>query len=88
MIGRYPSDPSLFLATGGSGHAYKFLPVIGKVVADAIEGSLDPAVAKKFAVDRDCAQMSLARWSLGGLMGESQLDIAGLCNPEDLLPTV
>lgn len=74
----------MLLATGGSGHAYKFLPVIGKVVVDAIEGSLDAAVAKKFAVDRDCTQMQLARWSLGGLMGESQLDVASLCTPEDL----
>ena len=75
----------MLLATGGSGHAYKFLPVIGKVVADAIEGSLDAAVAKKFAVDRDCTQMQLARWSLGGLIGESQqLDVSSLCTPRDL----
>lgn len=53
-------------------------------MVDAIEGSLDAAVAKKFAVDRDCTQMQLARWSLGGLMGESQLDVASLCTPEDL----
>lgn len=57
-------------------------------MADAIEGSLDPAVAKKFAVDRDCTQTPLARWSLGGLMGESQLDVASLCIPDDLLPDV
>ena len=53
-------------------------------MVDAIEGSLDAAVAKKFAVDRDCTQMQLARWSLGGLMGGSQLDVASLCTPEDL----
>lgn len=28
----------LFLATGGSGHAFKFLPVLGNYVADCIEG--------------------------------------------------
>ena len=54
-------------------------------MADVIEGSLDAAVAKKFAVDRDCTQMQLARWSLSGLIGESQqLDVASLCTPRDL----
>lgn len=29
---------SLFLATGGSGHGFKFLPVIGERIADCVEG--------------------------------------------------
>jgi sarcosine oxidase/L-pipecolate oxidase len=28
----------LFLATGGSGHGYKFLPVIGERIVDVVEG--------------------------------------------------
>ncbi|KAI0365586.1 FAD dependent oxidoreductase [Pilatotrama ljubarskyi] len=52
VIGYHPEDPNLVLATGGSGHAYKFLPTIGGLVADAIEGKLAPEVASRFAVDR------------------------------------
>ncbi|KIJ65915.1 hypothetical protein HYDPIDRAFT_110003 [Hydnomerulius pinastri MD-312] len=55
VIGPYPGDPGLFLATSGSGHAFKFLPNIGRLVADALEGTLDPSTAARFAVDRDVA---------------------------------
>lgn len=52
LIGSVPGDPSLFVATGGSGHAYKFLPVIGGLVADAIQGVLPDNIVSKFAIDR------------------------------------
>ena len=40
LIGKHPDFLSgeLFLATGGSAHGFKFLPVIGKYIADALEG--------------------------------------------------
>ncbi|KAM0787541.1 hypothetical protein ACM66B_003612 [Microbotryomycetes sp. NB124-2] len=38
LIDWHPEYESLFLATGGSGHAFKFLPVIGKLVVDQIQG--------------------------------------------------
>jgi len=34
------SSRSLFLATGGSGHAFKFLPVLGEKVVDILEGKV------------------------------------------------
>jgi len=37
LIDYHPTYRNLFIATGGSGHAYKFLPVIGERVADVIE---------------------------------------------------
>ncbi|KAJ0424108.1 FAD dependent oxidoreductase [Aspergillus carlsbadensis] len=40
IVTAHPSHPHLFLATGGSGHAYKFFPVIGDKVVDALEGTL------------------------------------------------
>ncbi len=33
-----PAREGLILATGGSGHAYKFAPVLGAIIADAVEG--------------------------------------------------
>ncbi|KIJ15510.1 hypothetical protein PAXINDRAFT_180588 [Paxillus involutus ATCC 200175] len=53
VIGPYPGDPTLFLATSGSGHGFKFLPNIGRLVADSLEGTLDTATAARFAIDRD-----------------------------------
>lgn len=41
IVSYHPAYDGLFLATGGSGHAYKFFPVIGDKVVDALEGSLD-----------------------------------------------
>jgi len=71
------------IATGGSGHAYKFLPVIGRIVADAVEETLDPLLVKKFAVDRHCIRVASNRTS-----APRELDIEGLCSPQDLLPNV
>ncbi|KAK7423739.1 hypothetical protein QQX98_000929 [Neonectria punicea] len=36
----YPETKSLYIATAGSNHGFKFLPVIGKYVADMLEGKL------------------------------------------------
>ncbi|CAK7232851.1 hypothetical protein SCUCBS95973_008397 [Sporothrix curviconia] len=37
----FPEARNLYVATMGSNHGFKFLPVIGKYVVDMIEGSLD-----------------------------------------------
>ncbi|KAK6528934.1 hypothetical protein TWF694_004163 [Orbilia ellipsospora] len=41
LVSYHPTVERLFVATGGSGHAFKFLPVLGEKVADAIEGKLE-----------------------------------------------
>lgn len=41
LITYHPDYPNLFVATGGSGHGYKFLPVLGDKIVDAIEGKLE-----------------------------------------------
>ncbi|GAD95165.1 sarcosine oxidase [Paecilomyces variotii No. 5] len=38
VIDSVPSKPGVVVATGGSGHAFKFLPIIGRFVADRVEG--------------------------------------------------
>jgi sarcosine oxidase/L-pipecolate oxidase len=37
-----PAEPSLVVATGGSGHAFKFAPLLGGWIADAVEGRVVP----------------------------------------------
>ncbi|KAJ5561536.1 hypothetical protein N7461_000297 [Penicillium sp. DV-2018c] len=46
IVSYHPDHEGLFLATGGSGHAYKFFPVIGDKVVDALEGTLDPELSE------------------------------------------
>jgi sarcosine oxidase / L-pipecolate oxidase len=38
IIDYHPSYKNLFIATGGSGHAFKFLPIIGDKVVDCLVG--------------------------------------------------
>ena len=47
-IGRDPERRGLVVATGGSGHAFKFAPVLGGLVADALEGIENP-YSRRFA---------------------------------------
>ncbi|KAJ4268915.1 hypothetical protein NW762_002986 [Fusarium torreyae] len=37
IVDHHPVREGLFLATGGAGHAFKFLPVLGRYVADCFE---------------------------------------------------
>ncbi|EMC92887.1 hypothetical protein BAUCODRAFT_151280 [Baudoinia panamericana UAMH 10762] len=53
LISYHPKYSNLFVATGGSGHAYKFLPVVGERIVDVIQG-----------VDRDELGKELrAKWA-------------------------
>ena len=37
-----PNHKGLLVATGGSGHGFKFAPLIGAVISDRIEGKTNP----------------------------------------------
>ncbi|KAJ7502939.1 FAD dependent oxidoreductase [Mycena galericulata] len=81
VIGYHPeSQNSLMFATAGSGHAYKFLPVIGRLVADVIEEKLGAELVAKFALNRIPKAADESR------PGEiaRELDLTQLCTPEDL----
>ena len=41
-IARDPDRPGVVVAAGDSGHAFKFAPVLGGLVADVVEGRSDP----------------------------------------------
>ncbi|EFE35409.1 fructosyl amino acid oxidase, putative [Trichophyton benhamiae CBS 112371] len=49
IISYHPEIKSLFIATGGSGHGYKFLPVLGDKIVDAMQGILDSDLARLWA---------------------------------------
>ncbi|TFK52788.1 DAO-domain-containing protein [Heliocybe sulcata] len=47
IVSPHPSSPSsLYIATAGSGHSFKNLPVIGKYVCDCLEGRLPEDLRK------------------------------------------
>jgi glycine/D-amino acid oxidase-like deaminating enzyme len=41
-----PDRPGLIVATGDNGHGFKFAPVLGEIIADAIEGRDNPLLQK------------------------------------------
>lgn len=45
-IARHPTLAGLTVAAGGSGHGFKFAPVLGGLTADAVEGKPNPWLAK------------------------------------------
>jgi glycine/D-amino acid oxidase-like deaminating enzyme len=45
LIDADPQRPGLVVASGGSGHAFKFAPVLGAVIADAVEGRVQSRFA-------------------------------------------
>jgi len=42
VIDHLPGHPAVLVATGGSGHAFKFGPVLGRVVMDRLDGGAGP----------------------------------------------
>ena len=51
LIARHPDDAGLTVAAGGSGHAFKFAPILGTLIADAMDGVENPDLAR-FAWNR------------------------------------
>jgi glycine/D-amino acid oxidase-like deaminating enzyme len=41
-----PERPGLVIATGDCGHGFKFAPVLGEIIADAVEGKSNPLLQK------------------------------------------
>lgn len=45
-IDRIPASRRIFVATGGSGHGFKFAPVLGELIAHRIEAREDPRLVR------------------------------------------
>ncbi|KAG6164171.1 hypothetical protein E4U35_000468 [Claviceps purpurea] len=52
LITPHPHCQGLYVATGGSFHGWKFLPVIGDYIADMMQGSLASEYADRWAWDK------------------------------------
>ncbi|PRP81486.1 sarcosine oxidase [Planoprotostelium fungivorum] len=46
VITHHPHHQGLFIATGGSGHGFKFLPVLGEKIADCVQNRLEESLKK------------------------------------------
>lgn len=55
IIDEHPKHPNLYIATGDSGHAFKFLPVLGRLVVQRIRATLDPSISSMFSLNRSFA---------------------------------
>lgn len=49
LIDKAPNTDNIYVATGDSGHGYKFLPNIGKYIVEKLEGTLDKDVEARWA---------------------------------------
>lgn len=52
LISEHPECPNLFLATGGSFHAWKFLPTLGEYIVQLLEGTLPSELAGRWHWNR------------------------------------
>ncbi|KAH8820872.1 FAD dependent oxidoreductase [Xylogone sp. PMI_703] len=69
LIDYHPQYSGLFLATGGSGHGYKFLPVIGEKIVDAMEGTLVDELREIWQYPKDAVRTFAWEESLDGSRG-------------------
>lgn len=53
IISYHPQYKGLFMATGGSGHGFKFLPVIGNKIVDCVLGSCPEEFREKWIWQKD-----------------------------------
>jgi len=53
IISAHPRCQNLYIATGGSFHGWKFLPIIGDYVVKMLDNKLDVDLLKRWAWDRD-----------------------------------
>lgn len=59
LISDVPNAPGVYLATGGSFHGFKFLPIIGKYVEKAVLGTLEPETRIRRGLDRQAGGDSI-----------------------------
>lgn len=87
IIDFHPEMDGVLLATAGSGHAFKFLPNIGREILAKVEGRLNPKLAHKWRFeDRSFAERDAATDSdiRGGDATRKVINIEELSTHQDL----
>ncbi|KAJ3107594.1 hypothetical protein HDU96_007843 [Phlyctochytrium bullatum] len=89
VVDRVPSMPDVFVASGGSGHGFKFTPVLGDVIADIVEGSQERREYRELFRWKERPQGTRIKDSIRGGGDEekaegTELHLQELCRPEDL----
>ncbi|KAI2692214.1 hypothetical protein LCP963914a_308 [Penicillium roqueforti] len=51
IIDHHPTIQGLFMATGGAGHGFKFLPILGQYIADCFENKAPEALRQKWRMN-------------------------------------
>ncbi|KAI0419679.1 sarcosine oxidase [Xylaria grammica] len=62
IVSPHPASTGLFIATCGSFHGWKFLPVIGRYVVQMLESTLEPDLEKRWAWDRPLPSNPGTEW--------------------------
>lgn len=70
LISRHPKYPRLVLGVGGSGHGFSYIPAIGSVIADCLEGCMDGKMQELF------------RWRPETAVGRDWKDVQNRFGPE------
>lgn len=70
----------MYIATGGSFHSWKFLPVIGNYVSDMLDGTLPQEFVERWHWDRPLSSNSAN--PTYQIVGDLQEIIAGRMNPK------
>jgi sarcosine oxidase/L-pipecolate oxidase len=71
LITYHPEFEGLFLATGGSGHGFKFLPRIGEKIVDCIDGKCPEEFGQKWAWPKETVEKVVTEdGSRGGRPGQ------------------
>ena len=73
--------PSLLIAAGGSGHAFKFLPIMGDLIRKRLENTLEPHLVKKWRLDRQPAMEDPQRTG----MARKPLHLSDLATKRELM---
>ncbi|ORY84108.1 FAD dependent oxidoreductase [Leucosporidium creatinivorum] len=61
IIDYHPQYPSLLYASGGAGHAFKFLPIIGELIHARLENTLPENLKQKWSLSRPTSAIDPAR---------------------------
>lgn len=85
LITPHPHCDSLYIATGGSFHSWKFLPVIGEYVTDMLDGALPAKYAERWHWDQPLNSKSAN--PTYSIVGDLQDIISGKMDPKAIPAT-